>query len=229
MPRRRRALLPDTALHLVQRANNGIACFVGDTDRLVFLDLLATLLAAHAIELHAFCLMTNHVHLLATPSAPNTVSTMMRSLGQRYAQYFNRRHARTGTLWDGRFRSTPVQTRHYVLACYRYIEMNPVRAALVSRPESYPWSSYRANAEGREVPWLTPHVEYVALGSDGASRREAYRALAGSPPSESELRTIRESTRAGLALGDAAFRAYMTAEVGMPMAACERGRPQIAP
>lgn len=145
MPRQPRLILPEVAVHIIQRGNNRGACFHADSDYLVYLLHLRELSSKFDCSVHAYCLMPNHVHLLLTPGSPDSCTGLMRDLGQRYVQYFNRRHRRSGTLWEGRFRSCVAESARYVLACYRYIELNPVRAGLVSDPRAYPWSSFRAN------------------------------------------------------------------------------------
>src|SRR5215213_4820587 len=138
MPRQPRLLLPGVALHIVQRGNNRNACFVGDHDYLCYLTYLRKLSPKHGCVVHAYCLMTNHVHLLLTPDSPEACTNLIRDLGRHYVPYFNRRHGRTGTLWEGRYRSCVVESGDYVLACYRYIEMNPVRAGMVAHPGTHP-------------------------------------------------------------------------------------------
>src|SRR5918999_1325618 len=174
MARQVRQVYPGVALHVIQRAVNRVACFRAEADYLVYLSHLRSLSAKHGCAVHAYCLMTNHVHLLLTPSTEISCTALMRDLGRRYVPYFNSRHERTGTLWEGRFRSCLVQSAHYVLACYRYIEMNPVRAEMVRHPREYRWSSYRANAEGKVDERVSPHEEYRLLGRDPRERREAY-------------------------------------------------------
>lgn len=170
MARLERLVVPGIAVHVRQRGVNRQNCFVDDTDRLVFLSQLRNLVRSTACALHAYCLMTNHVHLLLTPSDEEGCSTLMRDLGRRYVPYFNRRHGRTGTLWDGRFRSCLVDSARYVLACYRYIEDNPVEARMVSTASAYPWSSYAGNAGMLENNFLTPHPEYMGLAEGQAGR-----------------------------------------------------------
>ena len=146
MARQSRLVLPGVAMHIIQRGNNRAACFGGRSDYLLYVLHLHELCKKHRCAVHAYCLMPNHVHLLVTPTTPEGCMLLMRELGQRYVQYFNRRHGRTGTLWEGRYRSSVVESAHYVLACHRYIELNPVRAVLVERPGAYEWSSRRGNA-----------------------------------------------------------------------------------
>src|SRR5688500_18849365 len=177
MPRQSRLVIPGVAMHVIQRGNNRSACFGARSDYLLYLLHLNELAKKFVCMVHAYCLMPNHVHLLLTPSSDEGCRCLMRELGQRYVQYFNRRHGRTGTLWEGRFRSSIVESARYVLACYRYIEMNPVRAALAQRPHAYEWSSHRANIAEQSDSLLTPHAEFVALGRDPAARSAAYLGL----------------------------------------------------
>lgn len=146
MARQPRLVVPDIALHIVQRGVDRKDCFREDTDRLVYLTLLRDFSAATGCSIHAYCLMTNHVHLLLTPTDASGPATLMYRIGQRYVPYFNRRYGRTGTLWEGRFKSCLVDSARYVLGCYRYIELNPIEAGMVAAPASYPWSSYCGNA-----------------------------------------------------------------------------------
>ena len=204
MPRCARLLADGLPLHLVQRGNNRCDCFVDATDRLRYLASLRELAAHFHCSVHAYVLMTNHVHLLVTPAEAASLARFMRSLGQRYVQRFNRRHGRSGTLWEGRFRSSLVQSESYLLACHRYIERNPVRAGMAPTPGDYPWSSYRANASGAPSGILTPHPVYEALAGTAQARRAAYARLFNLPASPAEEEAIRTSVRKGKPLGDAA-------------------------
>ena len=150
MPRRARLSLPGIPWHIIQRGNNRSVCFHAEEDYYFYIYHLAELAARFGCAIHAYVLMTNHVHLLLTPEKANSVALLMKNLGQRYVQYVNRVYRRSGTLWEGRFRSCLTQTDDYVLACYRYIELNPVRAAMVRHPRDYRWSSYPANADGKQ-------------------------------------------------------------------------------
>jgi putative transposase len=181
MPRQARLVFPDIALHIRQRGHDGAACFRREEDYLVYLSCVRDLLRDTGCRLHAYCLMTNHVHLLLTPPADDACASLMRSVGQRYVQYFNRRYERSGTLWEGRFRSCLVDSATYVLACHRYIERNPVKAGMVPAPSEYSWSSYAGNAGYAHNMLLTPHVEYLALGAELHSRLAAYRELVTQP------------------------------------------------
>jgi putative transposase len=226
MPRHARAILPDVAVHIIQRGNNRSACFHRDADYLVYLDHLRELSRRHACDVHAYCLMTNHVHLLVTPRAESACALLMKNLGQRYVQYVNRSRERTGTLWEGRFRSCIAQSDRYVLACYRYIELNPVRAGMVSDPAHYPWSSYRANALGQANPILSPHPLYVALAAAETPRRETYRALFRGALDEAPLADLRMALNQDQPVGNSRFYAEIEAITGQRRELRKRGRPR---
>jgi putative transposase len=214
MPRALRIIFPGVAVHVIQRGNNRTACFRHDADYLVYLSHLRQLSAKHGCEVHAYCLMTNHVHLLLTPQSVESCSALMRDLGQRYVQYFNARHARTGTLWEGRFRSCLVESARYVLACYRYIELNPVRAAMVNHPAAYLWSSFAVNSGARRDPFVSPHAEFAALAAEGPQRHAAYRGLFDSQLDEPLLRAIREATNGGYPLASDSFKSKVMTPLG---------------
>lgn len=225
MPRRLRISLPEVATHVIQRGNNRNPCFFSDSDYLYYLVQLRALARDLACSVHAFCLMTNHVHLLLTPGSPQACTTLMKHLSQRHAQYVNRRYQRTGSLWDGRFRSCPTESARYVLACYRYIELNPVRAGMVAAPGAYPWSSYAANAQGAPSGLISPHPEYLALGTQASSRTIAYTQLFDDALAPSLLADIRESTNGGYALGSEQFRSRISRSLGRRVVRGRPGRP----
>ena len=206
MPRRRRQCPPGLPVHVVQRGNNRQACFGDDADRRAYATWLAKASAQFGVEIHAWVFMTNHVHLLLTPRAENAVSRCMQYVGRFYVPYFNRRYDRTGTLWEGRFRSNLVQTSRYLLACQRYIELNPVRAGMVTDPGDYSWSSYRAHAFGIAVGMWRPHAEYLALAGRGTARRAAYRDLFAEELAARTVTDIRQALNTGLVLGNERFR-----------------------
>ena len=226
MPRRSRLVLAGIPVHVIQRGNNRQPCFFRDEDRAFYLFHLGRLLARSDCVLHAYCLMTNHVHLLLTPKGPDGCARLMKQVGQLHTQYINRTYERTGTLWEGRFRSCLVQSETYVLACYRYIEANPIRAGLTERPADYPWSSYRANAEGATSVLVSPHDEYLRLGSNDPQRKGAYRELFAGELSNARLGEIRSATNGNFALGDETFRVGISKALGRRV---ERGKPGRPP
>jgi putative transposase len=175
--------------------------------------------------IHAYCLMTNHVHLLLTPARAESLGGLMKALGQRYVQYVNRTYQRSGTLWEGRFRSCVMQDEAYVLACYRYIEMNPVRAGSAAHPAEYRWSSYRANAQGERTDWLVPQSIYCGLGSDAHSRWVAYRELFRFELEPGLVDQIRQATNGNNALGDGRFVAELEQMLGRRVTRGKPGRP----
>jgi putative transposase len=205
MPRHARTVVPQIPLHVTQRGNNRQVCFFSQADFPVYLDLLRVASKQSDCKIHAYALMTNHIHLLLTPNDEQGPAKLMKFLGERYVSYVNRRYARTGTLWEGRFNSCLVQSEIYLMICQRYIELNPVRAQLVDDPFRYPWSSYRHNAHGHASMLLTHHELYLRLGDDAATRECAYRALFQDALGAGTLEQLRLSTRVGLPLGTQAF------------------------
>ncbi len=228
MPRRPRLALAGVATHIIQRGNNRGACFFADEDYALYLHHLEELARLFGCAVHACVLMTNHVHLLVTPKEADGASLLMKHLGQRYVQYVNRAYGRSGTLWEGRFRSCLAESDGYVLACYRYIELNPVRAGMVAHPREYRWSSYRSNAEGKASELIMPHRQYLRLAKDPAERRAAYRALFRSELDPQVVRAIREATNGGYALGGKRFQAQIEAALGRRVTRGKAGRPPVA-
>ncbi len=229
MPRRARLRIAGAPLHIIQRGNNRSACFFADHDYGCYLDHLEELAEHYTCSIHAYVLMTNHVHLLLTPGRPDGASVLMKHLGQRYVQYVNRVYDRSGTLWEGRFRSSIVQAETYLLRCQRYIELNPVRAGMVDTPGAYPWSSFGANALGQRGELITPHPIFLALGSDDAKRRAAYLELVRDELEPMELEEIRTSVNAGYALGNERFRKEMAVALGHRAGPGKPGRPSEVP
>lgn len=222
MPRRARIVVPGLPLHVVQRGNNKAVCFLSDDDHRFYLHQLARLSGETACGIHAYCLMTNHAHLLLTPRYPESCSRLMRRLDLLHSQYMNRKYCRTGSLWEGRFRSCVVESETYLLRCYRYIESNPVRAGMVSRPDEYPWSSYGFNALGEDASWITPHAEYLRLGSSAAERSVQYRALF---EVDVDARAIRDATNGNHALGSKSFVDELEKTLGRRVTPGRPGRP----
>jgi putative transposase len=228
MPRGARVILPGVPLHIVHRGNNRGECFFADADRRFYLCQLGEHLERFGCALHAFCLMSNHVHLLLTPDYPDSAALLMKRVAQRHAQYINRIYRRSGTLWEGRFRSCLVESECYLLACYRYIESNPVRAGLVSGAADYEWSSYRTNAQGLSNRFISPHPEYLRLGNAFAERLAVYRAqfARSNACAACEDEAIRNATKGGNALGGGAFRRHVSRVLGRRVEAGEPGRPR---
>lgn len=231
MPRRARICLPNVPQHLIQRGNNRQVCFVADEDYRFYLDWLAEYAGKTGCRIHAYVLMTNHVHLLVSAERSAAAGELMKALGQRYVQYFNRTYRRSGTLWEGRYRSCLTQAEDYLLTCQRYIELNPVRAGIVEHPADYRWSSYRANAQGEDDPLINSHEVYDALGPDATSRQSAYRELFRHELEPRLVDEIRRATNGNFALGSALFAEQIGAALGRRVTPGKPGRPRkvIAP
>lgn len=227
MPRRARLSLPGIPWHIIQRGNNRSVCFHAEEDYQFYLHTLKELADKFGCALHAYVLMTNHVHLLMTPERAESAGLLMKHLGQRYVQYVNRTYQRSGTLWEGRFRSCLTQSEDYVLACYRYIELNPVRAGMVTKPEDYRWSSYHANGLGRTSALITPNDQYLRLGKADAERRAAYRALFRAHADEALVEEIRSATNGNFALGGKRFQTQVEATLGRRAVRGVSGRPRL--
>ena len=226
MPRRPRVSLPGVTHHIIQRGNNRIACFYSENDYRFYLEWLFDYAEHCQYQVHAYVLMTNHVHLFVTPETRSGLGELMKRLGQRYVQYINRTYQRTGTLWEGRFKSCITQDDQYVLSCYRYIELNPVRANIVSHPAEYAWSSYRSNAQGECVQALRPHVLYLALGNTAEARQSAYRELFRYHLEPDIIDDIRQSTNGNYALGSERFKKQIEDILGRRVRPGVNGRPK---
>ena len=227
MPRRCRIHLDDVPLHIVQRGHNREPCFFAQDDYSSYLYWLGEALTESECVLHAYVLMTNHVHLLLTPKKAEAVPRLVISLGRRYVQYINRSYRRTGTLWDSRYKSSLVQAETYLLACQRYIELNPVRAAMVGDPGHYRWTSYRANGLGQPDARLTPHPLYQALGRDDKERQAVYGALFRAHLDRAAIDDIRLALNQSQPVGNARFYAKIEQMTGIRREARPRGRPRV--
>lgn len=225
MPRRPRISLAEIPQHLVQRGVNRDPCFFAEEDCHCYLHWLQEAASDWQCVVHAYVLMTNHVHLLITPQTGNGLAKLMQSVGRRYVQYINRHYKRTGTLWEGRYKSSVIQAEAYLLTCMRYIELNPVRAAMVNDPGEYRWSSYRHNGLGQNDPRITEHTLYRSLGLDGESRRTAYRALFRSQLDDEAIGEIRLALAQGQPLGSERFREVTCVATGVRRTQAGRGRP----
>lgn len=224
MARLPRYSLPGQPQHVMQRGNNRSAFFVQRADYIRYRADLATACERHGCVIHAYVFMTNHVHLLMTPTSATGIGRVMQSVGCRYVHYFNRRYERTGSLWEGRYRAIAIDSDRYLFECYRYIEQNPVRAQMVENPQDYAWSSYRANALGVRDPLVTVHQGYLALGCDDEHRRRAYRALCRADVDEPTLKAIRRATGGGWALGGEGFREVVARAAGRRAGPLPQGR-----
>ena len=226
MPRRLRIDLAGFPLHVIQRGNNRSACFASDIDRGLYLRWLGKYAAHYGVAVHAWVLMTNHVHLLLTPPSPGAASRHMQSLGRQYVGHFNHVHERTGTLWEGRFRACAVHAEAYLLTCMRYIELNPVRAGIADWPEDHRWSSFRSNALGQFDQLLTPHPLYTTLGDSPSARQFAYRELFHAEQDDDALDAIRNATCSGHVLVPENLRKELENDVGRCLGPALRGRPK---
>jgi len=225
VPRPLRLNLPDIPQHITQRGNNRQACFYSNEDYRLYLDLLHEACRNHDCSLHAYVLMTNHVHLLMTPSTSEGVSMVIRDLGRDYVRIINKTYRRSGTLWEGRFKSSLVDKARYCLTCYRYIELNPVRAGMVNHPADYPWSSFRYNAMGQSDTLITPHDCWLLLGESDEERVAAYRDLFNEKLNQSDIDSIRQSVGTGLPTGNDRFRREIEQALSIKLGHGKRGRP----
>ena len=228
MPRRPRTHVDGVPLHIVQRGHNRQPCFFAEEDYRAYLHWLGEALRKEKCILHAYALMTNHVHLLLTPGNAESVPKLIIALGRRYVQYINKTYRRTGTLWDSRYKSSLIEAETYLLACQRYVELNPVRAAMVDDPSQYRWSSYRCNALGQPDALVTPHRLYHGLGESDEERRSAYRALFRAQLDRDAISDIRLALNQNQPLGGERFYQYIEQMTGQRREARPRGRPSVA-
>ena len=226
MPRKPRFQLPGVPTHVVQRGNNRQPIFFAPEDYQAYLRWVSEGLGRYGCELHAYVLMTNHVHLLLSPDTRQGISHLMQYVGRHYVPYVNRVYRRTGTLWEGRYKASLIQAERYLLVCMRYIELNPVRARMVKSPAQYRWSSYRANGQGHEDQLITPHECYRALARNQAARQVAYRALFRQQPASEQLSEVRAAWNTGTPLGDDRFRATLERTLKTKVGQAHRGRPR---
>lgn len=225
MPRKPRMYLPGIPAHVVHRGNDRSACFFDEQDRQFYLTCLKEACRRYDVALHAFVLMTNHVHLLMTPGTERGISRVMQLVGNRYVQAVNKKYGRSGTLWEGRHKPSLIYAERYLLSCYLYIELNPVRAGMVAHPGHYPWSSYRHNAVGEPSRLIAEHPLFVSLGATPEKRRAAYRTLFGGGLDDEDLSHIRKAAVSSMPLGDDGFRARIEQRIGRDIGFMGRGRP----
>lgn len=227
MPRKPRFVIKGVHQHVIQRGNNQEPCFFADMDYRRYLDTLQTALEANDCVLHAYVLMTNHVHLLITPFGDHGVSHTMQDLGRKYVTYINRTYKRTGTLWEGRYKASLVDSEAYLLTCMRYIELNPIRACMVTHPGDYKWSSYQTNAQGKADSIITPHPLYLGLDADPVSRLFTYRELFRHHLDRDTLHDIRDSLNQELVLGRDDFKDKIEATLQRQTRRGQDGRPPL--
>jgi len=206
MARQPRFVLPGQPQHVIQRGNNRDVIFASEADYQFYLEKLAEACSKHCCDVHAYVLMTNHVHLLMTPHEDQSISKVMQCLGRYYVQYFNYTYHRTGTLWEGRYKAALIDSENYLLTCYRYIELNPVRAAMVEHPAEYKWSSYQYNALGEDDKLITPHDLYMKLATTPKKRRKEYSDLFDNHISPKKLDEIRAATNKAWVIGSDSFK-----------------------
>jgi len=228
MPRKQRFFVAGMPVHVVQRGNNRQPIFFEERDYHAYLKWLKVAAEKDACSIQAYVLMTNHVHLLVTPEDVTGISRMMQHVGRYYVPYINRTYDRSGTLWEGRYKSSLIDAEDYLLACSRYIELNPVRASMVDHPSEYEWSSYLSNAEGKPDPMLTPHTLYRALGATDAERQSAYLELLHTHMDDEKISEIRASWQTGTPLGNDRFREQIETVLKRKVGYSQRGRPAHA-
>jgi len=227
MARLRRIAPLGVPQHIIQRGNNRQVCFVCDQDMAIYANLLDEYSQKFSVAIHAWVFMTNHIHLLVTPYEEGGVSSMMQAVGRRYVRRFNRDYQRSGTLWEGRFKSCLVQSETYLLQCQRYIELNPVRAGMVSDPAEYIWSSYQCHALGKAIKMISPHAEYLALGNTGQERLVAYRSLFSSNVDNALINDIRLAVNKGMAFGSERFKDEIEQLCDRRVRSAKMGRPSL--
>ncbi|MFY9315263.1 MAG: transposase [Burkholderiales bacterium] len=225
MPRPARTEIAGVPLHVVQRGNNGAACFFSDLDRRFYLKCLRESAARRGCEIHAYALMSNHVHLLLTPMQIGAASLMFQDLGRQYVRTINEVRGRTGTLWEGRFKSNLIDSETYLITCHRYIELNPVRAGMVERPADYAWSSHAYYASGKPDALIAEHEVYLSLGPTPERRRSVFVSLFRDPVNEKDAKRLRTAIKRGWALGSEPFLDRMEALAGRSVRPARRGRP----
>lgn len=215
--------------HIIQRGNNGQAIFTSAADCDSLLALLEQNSKSAKVAIHAYVLMSNHLHLLATPQTAEGVPLMMQGLGRSYVRYFNSQHARTGTLWEGRYKSTLIQPERYLLACMVYMDLNPVRAGLVADPADYPWSSYLHYIGRKADRLVTPHPLYWTLGNTPFAREHAYADLVHAGIDSGQQQALTDATFRGWALGEPDYVADLQRKTGRRVTKAKAGRPRAGP
>ena len=227
MPRKPRFNLPGIPQHVIQRGNNRAPCFYSEDDYRRYLDDLLEASKKMDCRIHAYVLMTNHVHLLVTPMQNDALSNMMQSLGRRYVRYINKLYQRSGTLWEGRYKSSLIDSDQYLLTCMRYIELNPIRARMVEHPSEYRWSSYHTNAHDEHNPLIESHPVYLAQGLSKEACRVAYRELFRNHIDDNTLHEIRDTLNHELVLGRSYFKDKIEEQTKRKTRLGQPGRPRV--
>lgn len=226
MPRKPRLVVAGYPHHIILRGNNRSAIFHNDEDRRFFINFLKEAKEKTKSKIYAYCLMTNHAHLLVEPSQNEGLGKMIQSLGRKYVQYINQTHQRSGTLWEGRFKSSLVSKDEYLLACARYIELNPIRAKIVKYPADYPWSSFNFKAEGKQDQLLDEDPVYETFGKTSQEKQLNYKEWVRKSTPEEELNLLRHVTQKGGIFGNKEFFNRITELLGRKVILRPRGRPK---
>ena len=211
--------------HIILRGNNRQAIFMDSADFQQMLALLQANAQDQQVQIHAYVLMSNHLHLLLTPLQNDSLPKMMQAVGRSYVLYFNKRHGRSGTLWEGRYRSTLIQTERYLLACMAYIDLNPVRASMVVQAADYLWSSHGHYIGRQNEAWLSPHPLYWEMGNTPFAREAAYAAMVQSGIGQKQQQALTSSALSGWALGEDAFVEGLQKQTPRRVNAAKAGRP----
>ncbi len=227
MSRKPRFNLIGIPQHVIQRGNNREPCFYAEDDYYRYLHDLHEAAHKNHCAIHAYILMTNHVHILVTPFDAHGVSHMMQDLGRKYVRYINHAYRRTGTLWEGRYKSSLVDSEKYLFTCMKYIELNPVRASMVTHPGDYQWSSYGFNGMGKDNAMISMHVIYEQLGSNESERQFAYRELFNGNLDKNELHRIRNALNQELVLGRDDFKEKIAKMTKRQVNPAQMGRHKI--
>ncbi len=229
MPRKPRIYLPGVPSHIVQRGNDRSACFFEEENYLFFLECLEEASERYDVAIHAYVLMSNHIHMLMTSQTVFGISRVMQLLGNRYVQYINKKYRKTGTLWEGRHKASLVDAEQYLLTCYRYIEMNSVRANMVNHPSDYRWSSYHCHATGSSSSIVKDHEVFLRIGPTPDERMHHYRALFRAGLDASDVSEVRKAVAFSAPLGNKQFKEQIEATLGKSVGHIGRGRPKVRP
>lgn len=225
MPRKPRFVIPGVPIHVVQRGRSREPVFYDDADYRVYLGRLKEAADRYHCQIHAYVLMTNHIHILVTPSDTQGITRMMQFIGRHYVPYINHTYGGSGSIWEGRYKANLVQDESYLLTCMRYIELNPVRASMVRTPAQYKWSSFHRNGRGMEDELVVPHDLYQKLGKSNQIRQLAYKALFKAHIDDIELKDIRNAWQTGTPLGNDYFRQKVEDKLDCKVGQARRGRP----